>query len=162
MSNRVAVTLRINVPGAWQHGTRVQVFCDFGTGTIDLGQPLLARPIDPYARTVRPRGHGSVAHGSVPHGAATAELGGGGHGYHAHGSVAHGAAVSSFVVTVQVPDACGLWKFAAQAIDEAGNAQGDALTEWQAYVSGRQPRPVGGFALVGYDQPSDTLTFSYV
>lgn len=161
MSRRVPVTLRVNVDATWLHGTRVQVYTDWGTGTIDTSKPLLNRPLDPYARKPRPGGLGANRLGEVPLGAAAAYLGGDGPMQHALGSVSLDSAVQSFEVTVHVPDACAAWKFAAQALDEGGNAQGAALDELTAYVSGREPRPVTGLTLSGYDGGTDKLTFTF-
>lgn len=160
--SRVAVQLRVKLADTWEVGDKVQVYTDYGTGTVDTDNPLLPEPIEmfPGDEPERGLGEGALGEGS---------LGGvgpplhypGGLGETPLGEVPLGDDEPYITVTAYVPDAFGTWKFAAGAVDEAGNVQGDALEEIEAFVSGEDPPALTVFAFAGYDDDTDKATFSF-
>lgn len=160
MSNQT-VTLRVPIESSWDGGTRLQVYCDKGTGTVDPTKPLLARPV-----AVFPGQHAAVGLGRQPVG--RGRVGDSkparkrrGLGRTRVGITPVGRTPPVIDITVHVPPAFGTWKFAVQAIDRDGNVQTDALQEIAAVVSGTEPAPPKSFAMASYDSGSDQVTFDF-
>jgi hypothetical protein len=155
----IDVALAIPVQTSWPYGTRLQVYTDFGTGTIDTSQPLLAAPVDPYAGRRRPAGFAQAGYGETSYGGSTRRVGRGGYGGHGHAEVAFGGGQPRVTVVARVRDAYGNWKFAAEAIAPNGDVQTDALEEKQVFLSGRTPQPVKNVAIDSYTAGTLTLTY---
>jgi hypothetical protein len=160
---KIRVTLTVEIDEAWRASDRLQVYTDFGDGSIDTTKPLLSRSLETFPddirQTVHHEGYGDEPYGDVPYGGAEA-VSSGPHGYgdDPYGDVEYGGALRHVEVDVLVPQAHGTWKFAVKAIDGAGNAQG-ALQEFTLFVSGTDPEPVASFAFDSYDSGDDVVTF---
>lgn len=162
--NQITVTLKIPVVAGWRALDGVQVFTDYGTGTIDTDRPLLATPRRLFPKEKRDRvkhgGHGSAAYGASPAGEVTAvPQRRSGHASDPHASVAYGAGKDYAELMVMVPQDYGAWKFAARVEDGAGNQQG-SLVELTHFISGEEPLIPGTFAYSSYDSGTDVVTFS--
>ena len=61
------VTVRVPVPAGFDGGDLIQVYTDWGGGSIDTSKPLLARPYDPFGGAERARsiGRQPVGRGKV-------------------------------------------------------------------------------------------------
>ena len=155
-----AITLRVPIHADWDAGDRVQVFTDFGTGTVDLTKPLLARPVDVFPGRHRARGLGfqPVGRGRVkggrasrPHrGIRTTRV----------GRTPVGNAEPFVALTVNVPAAFGQWKFAVRVVDAFQNVQAGGAQEISAIVSGTDPSPLRRLEYAGYDNVNDQVTFT--
>lgn len=162
---KLALDLLVEIDPSWRPLDRLQVFTDFGTGTIDTDRPLIFRPrrifpADSHDR-VRRLGYGEEPYGLQPYGAEGAVVDRvHGYGWDPYGEVEYGGTTKHVVVPVEIPQAYGTWKFAAQTIDGAGNEQG-ALTEFSRFVSGENPPPLASFVYTSYDSGSDKLTFTF-
>jgi len=160
---RTTVKIRVPVPAEADAGDRVQVFTDFGTGTIDTSRPLLKHPKAVF-RGARKRfgGHGTESYGESAYG-----LGrqgpdpGPGHGSEIYGVTPYGVPVETIEVTVSVPPAYGLHKFSARMLDAMGNLQGAALPEVTVFVSSVQPPGLRSFAFASFDSGARTATFTF-
>ena len=157
------VTLRVPIPGGWDAGGRVQVYTDSGSGTVDTSKPLLARAVEVFPGAVASRGFGITAFGSAqfgdnkpsrPHVAVF--------GRELFGKTPFCNPEPFVLVGVDVPAAFGKWKFAVEAVDRFGNTQSGGVQEIEAMVSGTEPPPLKSFAVNGYDDPTDRLTFDFV
>lgn len=160
--SRVAVQLRVKLDATWKVGDKVQVYTNYGSGAIDTGNPLLPEPIEilPGVEPFVGLGGGHLGLGALGESRAP-QLHTGGLGGLPLGQGALGGSEPNIIVTVYVADAFGVWKFAAGAVDEAGNVQGDALDEIEALVSGEDPPALTAFAFSGYDDGTDKATFSF-
>lgn len=156
------VELRIPIPDAAKSGDAVQVYTDFGTGTIDMAQPLLAEPAPVFAsgqrRALTAKDYS--AKGSARTGRPPARL------REATGSISDfkkgpkNAFQPFLEVVVRVPAYYGNHKFAAQMVDSAGNAQGGTLPEITVFLSSPNPPGVRSFELAGYDAGLNQVTFN--
>jgi len=156
----MAVILRVPIEASWKHSARLQVFTDSGSGTVDTNDPLLADPVEVFPNAVRPRGIGADPIGAVPigHGRpATARRKG--IGAHPLGSIPIGSGLAVRPVAVMVAEGYGTYKFAAQAVDEAGNAQSAALVEFEEFVSGEAPPPLARLDYASFNAGTDQVTF---
>lgn len=155
-----AITLRVPIHEDWDAGDRVQVFTDFGTGTVNLTKPLLPRPVSVFPGKHRARGLGSqpVGSGRVkdgrasrPHrGIRTTRV----------GRTPVGNAEPFVALTVNVPAAFGQWKFAVRVVDAFQNVQAGGEQEIEAIVSGTDPMPLRRLDFDSYDGGSDQVTFN--
>lgn len=161
---KLRVRLRVQLDDAWRAQDRLQVYTDWGDGTVDAAKPLLSRSIRSFPmdirRTVHHAGYGLEPYGMTPYGGdlATPVLNSG-YGFDPYGEVAYGETARYLWVDVLVPQAHGSWKFAAQAIDGAGNEQG-ALQDFIRFLSGDDPAPLGSFSYDSYDSGTDVVTFA--
>jgi hypothetical protein len=141
----------------------VQMFTDFGSGTIDLAKPLLAHPKAVF-RGARKRfaGHGTEVYGESSHatGRQTPDPGPG-HGSEIYGVTPYGTVPETMEVTVTVPPAYGLHKFSGRMLDAMGNPQGAALPEVTVFVSSVQPPSLATFEFVSFDAGTRTATFGF-
>lgn len=157
---RQSVTLRIPVQEGWDGGDRLQVFCDFGTGTLDTTRPLLPEPIEVFPLRAAAMGVGLQSVGAT-----RADLRAprrpGTIGQGVVGVTPVGEAPDSVEVTVDLPAAFGAWKFAARAIDRLGNVQSGGLTPITKVVSATEPAPLKSFAFASYDGVTDRVTFAF-
>lgn len=73
-----AVTLRVPIDVDWDAGDRLQVYSDFGSGTIDTTKPLVVRGPDMFPGQQQARGVGvrPVGIGRVGDGKAARRRGG--------------------------------------------------------------------------------------
>lgn len=153
------IEIQVEVDSSWRRNTEIQIFTDAGTGTVDTAAPLLSRRYNPYKANVDEGGYGLRRYGATAYGHLVAHLKGDGAGEYAYGEEPYsGAEKESFAVPVRVPDSYDVWKFAAQAVDAAGNAQSAALEEVSIALSGRSPKRVQDFAFTSY--ASRIATFS--
>lgn len=160
--SRVAVQVRVKLDPTWRVGDKVQVYTNFGSGEIDTDHPLLPEPIEMFPGDEPDLGLGQGEMGAGRLG----DVGPpshhtGGLGDLPLGEGALGEDEPYVTVTVYVDDAFGVWKFAAQAVDEAGNVQGDALEEIEALVSGEDPPALIAFTFSEYDDVNDQAKFAF-
>lgn len=141
------IDVRVEVDPDWTFGTRLQIYADFGDGSVDATRALLPKTFDPYVGKQDPGGYGTVPYGSVPYGHVVDHFKGDGYGEYGYGDQPYGEAVASITVPVRIPDAYGTWIFSPEAIDAAGNVQTDALDEFTIVVSGRNPAPLRSVTL---------------
>lgn len=161
MVSKQAVTLRVPIDESWDAGASLQVFCDFGSGTIDTSKPLLRRPREVFAGQRAARGVGLQPVGIGRTGDFKASRPRGGLGRTRVGVTPLGTTPPFIDVTVDVPPAFGVWKFAAQVLDRDGNPQSGPLQEISAVVSGTQPAALKSFSLFGYDAGADQVIFDF-
>lgn len=155
------VMLRVPIDDDWDAGVRLQVYTDFGTGTIDTDSPLLQRGLDLFPGKHRARGVGTQPVGVGRLGDHKAARPRAGIRHAIVGQTAVGTSPPFVVIPVQVPAAFGAWKFGVEAVDANGNVQGGGLAEVTAMVSGTEPPPLKSLSLVGYDATKDQLTLSF-
>lgn len=157
---RQPITLRVPIEDDWDAGIQLQAYTDRGGGEIDTDRPLLGKAKQVFPGRQRMGGFGRHIHGYARHGDLRAgRPRNGGWGDHRWGQIAHGSSQPYARVTVNVPAAYGLWKFAVQAVDAEGNAQAGALIELERVVSGTEPEPLRRFVLSSYDSENDRFTF---
>lgn len=153
--------LRVPIPDAAKAGDRMQIYSDFGDGSIDLSRPLLPEPVEIFAGAARRvlKAKDYPAKGSAKSGRPPARLSEalGTIGDFKKGSKAFRPYVE---IVVHVPAAYGNHKFAAQLVDTAGNAQGGTLPETTVFVSAPTPPGVRSFELAGHDSGTDQVTFN--
>jgi len=160
---RTTVKIRVPIPEGADAGDRLQVFGDFGSGTIDLNRPLLARPVAVF-RGARKRfgGHGTEVYGESVH--ATGRQGldpGPGHGSEIYGVTPYGTVPETMEVAVSVPPSYGLHRFAVRLLDQMGNPQGAALPEVTVFLSSTAPPGLASFAFDSFDSGPRTATFVF-
>ena len=160
MSSQTAI-LRVPIDDGWDAGTRLQVYADFGSGTVDTDTPLLARPFEVFPGQHALRGHGEQPYGRGRVGDGKAARPVTGVGRAIYGRTPYGSAPPFVEVPVNVPAAFGQWKFAVKAVDGAGNAQSAGLNEIEAVVSGTEPPPVKSFALHSIHLITGQATFDF-
>lgn len=155
------IILPIPIDADWDAGDRIQVYTDWGDGTIDLSRPLLARPMDvfPGQQRAKPLGQQPVGAGRV--GDFKANRPRRGLGRTRVGMTPVGTTPSVIDVPVDVPPAYGTWKFAAQVVDVHDNVQAEAPAEISAVVSGTEPPPVATLLLIIYSPGTDQATFAF-
>jgi len=159
--NRVPVKVRVRIADGWRVGDKLQIYTDWGSGTIDTDRPLLPQAMEIFPGQIKPEGMGTGAMGRGSISGKPSPPYHGGLGHTPLGVGPLGGSEPYAIVTVYVPDACATWKFAAEAVDEAGNPQGDALEEMEALVSGEEPPPLLAFAFSAYDDVNDKAKFSF-
>jgi hypothetical protein len=157
----VPVEIRVPVPASAKAGDRLQIYTDFGTGTVDLNQPLLVEPIlllrDATRRvqTFKDSGLKGEMKSGRPAPRSRERLG-------TLSGFASG--LREFRQTVEavvhVPAAYGPHKFAARIVDAFGNAQEGPLPEVTVFLSSLHPPGLRSFALADYDSENDRITFS--
>lgn len=157
-----SITIRFPYDNGWDAGDRVQVFCDFGSGTIDVSKPLLSRAVELFPGKTRARGFGQQPLGVGRFGDGKAARPPGALGRTIFGVTPFGTAPPLFGVVVDAPPVHGAWKFAARAVDRFGNVQAASLAEKSVYLSATDPTPIGRFALASYDAGTDVVTFDLV
>ena len=156
---RQSVTLAVPYDDAWDAGDRLQVFTDFGSGTIDVSQPLLARAVEIFPRQFPARGLGQQPLGVGQAGNGKAARPPGKAGRTILGVTPLGTAPPLLDVSVDAPPVFGTWKFAARAADRYGNVQAASLAEATTCVSATEPTPLATFRLASYDAGTDVFTF---
>ena len=159
------VDLWIKVEDDWRAADTIQVYTDFGSGTIDEDKPLLAVRAAIFPEDFRDRvwsgGYGDNPSGEVPYGEAGATASyDEGYGADPYGDVPYGETERKIKIPVAVESAYGTWKFAARVYDGAGNPQG-ALVEFSQFMSGENPPPLASFAYSSYDSGTDIVSFSF-
>ncbi|MEK6677002.1 MAG: hypothetical protein AABZ47_15290 [Planctomycetota bacterium] len=157
---RETIALRTIIPEAWSGGTGIQVYTDFGSGTVDLNRPLLPTPyrvVDDGGRRRSGFGHVPFGRGKFGHGTGGRPRKGFGHTRFGH--TPFGATERFFDVPVTIRPTFGPWKFKIAAVDEAGNVQGGAFVEIIRVVSGSEPPSVRSFSFSSYDSINDQMTF---
>jgi len=159
---KVEINLQLQVHSTWRSADRVQVYTDSGTGTVDADSPLLpvARPLFPFdpLDRVAEGGYGVSPYGVAGYGGGPVGCGQSGYGIAPYAEGPYAGSYEVAHVTVAVIPGYGDWIFAAQAIDGAGNEQGE-LQEFTKFLSGENPPPLSAFAYSSYDSGTDTLTF---
>ena len=160
---KTAVTIKVPVDVDWDGGTRLQVYTDRGSGTVDTNDPLLPRAVEVFPGQLVSAGYGQQTYGEGAYGFNTpAPPRTGGFGEQVYGDGPYGESEPYVEVTVNLPAAFGKWKFAVEAIDGEGNVQSDPLTEVAQIVSATEPPTVRGFAFGSYASITDQVTFSIV
>lgn len=161
---RTTVKLRMPYPDGADAGDRVQVFTDFGSGTIDLTRPLLKHPKAIF-RGARKRfaGHGSESYGESSYGTGRqAPEPGPGHGAEVYGVTPYGTTPRTMEVAVTMPPAYGVHKFSARMVDAMGNPQGAALPEVEVFVSSVNPPGLRSLAFASFNAGTRAATFNFV
>lgn len=161
--SKMIVDLRIIADPTWRAQDRVQVFADWGTGTIDTTRPLLAAPMRLFPADPRELvGHETIFDapmGAMPMSGARAVT------IEPTGCLENpfGEAMNTLmrfcIVPVAVDQAYGTWKFAVRVQDGAGNQQG-ALQEFSMFLSGEDPPPLSAFAFDSYNAGTDKVVFA--
>ncbi|MCO6436550.1 MAG: hypothetical protein J5J06_05635 [Phycisphaerae bacterium] len=152
--SRVNVILRVPVARTWDAGTRLQVYEDRGTGTVDYTRPLLGRPVEVFpgrpANTPplqRIAGDGRL--GRRQDGSGSRD-----------GLAGKAGTTESYVdVAVSIRAGYGLRTFGVVATSPAGVPQ-SAPVELEHFVSATDPRPVKRFALETFDAGSRRVRFA--
>ena len=176
---RTPVKLRVPYPPDADAGDALQVFTDFGLvrartllaphgvprgslSPVDLTRPLLKAGAGLFTVGLqRFEGHGSEIYGESAYGTGLASPPvRSGHGDEVYGTTPYANVPDYREVTVHVPPAFGMHRFAVQLLDEAGNPQGTAPVELEAFVSSEEPPGIKEFAFSSYDPVNDRLTFS--
>jgi hypothetical protein len=158
------LTLQVPIDDSYDAGDTLQVFTDFGSGTVDTSKPLLAKTLAMF-----PTKHPAAGVGRTPVG--VGRLGDmrparpvRGIGAARTGRTPLGTAPVYLAVNVEVPAAFGKWKFAARITDRFGVVQGGALQTFESMVSGIEPPALealtfqsvsGGQAIFGFTRGSD-------
>lgn len=149
------------VDATWEAGTRIQVYEDRGTGTVDYTRPLLGRPLEVFpgqvAATVLLARR--VSDGTLGDGRPLRRQGGLGERSSA-GGLALIPPPSYVDVTVSVRTGYGMRKFGVKAFNAAGIPQGTAAVELEHFVSGTDPRPVERFAFDSFDGGTRRVRFT--
>jgi len=162
--DEIPVLVRVPVQSTWVYGTRINVYTDRGTGTIDTSRALNRTPIKVFGESPDPLGGvGDGAAGKVPIGSAQPKAKGDGElGHWEFGEDPNGLAAGTGYVEVVcwIDQIVGDVKFGALAVDAAGNPQGGAMVEWTQYVSGDRPAPLTTFAFSQYDEANDQVEFA--
>jgi len=157
-----AVRLRVVIPRQADAGDGLQIYSDFGTGTVNMSRPLLAAPAALLESTVqRSRGYGTGAHGKAVHGMERwprARLSG--HGRENYGKDPYAVMQRVMDVSVLMPPLYALVKFAGQIVDAAGNAQGGLLPEIELFLSAEEPPTLRRFEFSEYDAENDRVSFA--
>ena len=155
------VSLAIEVDATWRTGTRLQLYTDWGTGTIDATQPLLARAAEVWP------GYG-------PSGGFAVDRFGERGFFDGLPPIRRGFFDAPFALypfceepafrrlEVLLPAAYANWSFAAKAIDLVGNEQDAELAESEALISGTQPPAVHRWAFESWDNANSQITFMLV
>jgi len=159
----VPVRLRIPIASDWRFDHTIQVYTDQGTGVLDTDNPLLSQPLRSFGDVDEPLPWTENAWGSVPWGNHVPRLDNtGGWGEWPWGEEPNGWCLGGDFCegTVYVDQGFGDYKFAAKAIDGAGNAQAGALVEFTERVSGEHPEPLSAFAFDS-ELGGGELQFSY-
>lgn len=157
--SRQTIQLRIAIDDAWDAGDRIQVYTDFGTGSVDLTKPLLPQAFDVFPGEEPSQGYGVQPYGLGRVGDFKADRPHQGIGSAIYGVTPYGTAPPFVEVEVDVAAGFGNWKFAIQIVDRDGTPQGGALQEISAVVSGTDPSPLCRFTFNNHDAPSDQVTF---
>lgn len=161
--NRQRITLSVAVPDAWDGGTTLQAFCDFGTGSIDFTRPLLARRVEVFPGRRRAAGYADAPYGDDGYGDFGAPLPPEeGYGEAEYGDAPYGDGERVMMLGVPIPAAYGAWKFTVRAFDEAGNQQNTISPIIDAWISGTETPPVRDFALQSFAAGRATFSFSRI
>ena len=153
------ITVRVPVNDAWDASDRLQVYTDFGSGTIDLTKPLLSRQSGLFTGQHPARGVGRQPVGRGRVGSGKASRARGGVGRTRVGRTPVGRTPPFVDLIVDVPAEFGTWKFAVGAVDRDGTVQSGGLQETSLVVSGTDPPPLASFAFDSYDGGNDQVTF---
>ena len=160
--SKTAVKLRVPYPDQADAGDALQIYTDFGSGTVDTGKPLLATPLQLFpGRKKRFEGIGTEVIGVNAVGGLASPPLRSGIGNEIIGQTPVGAGEPFLDVVVLIPPGFGKYKFAAELVDENGNKQAAALPEVQAMVSSIDPPTVKSFSFGSYDGVTDTVTLDF-
>ncbi|MEK6798033.1 MAG: hypothetical protein AABZ12_03630 [Planctomycetota bacterium] len=156
-----AITLRVPYPADADVGDRIQAYTDKGSGTVDFGKPLLARPAAMFAEgTERFHGYGREVYGDGCYGLGFAAPQDGGHGEETYGDTDYAETAATAEITVQVPAAYRSHKFAVKLIDAEGNVQGGAAPEIAAMVASTDPPETESLSFDSYAGGRVKLAFT--
>ncbi len=155
------VTLRVPIDDAWDGGDRIQVYTDFGSGTVDTTRPLTARGFDVFPGQISSRGIGKHPAGAGQAGSMKASRPHDGIGSAITGVTPTGTAPPFMSIEVDVEAGFGQWKFAVEAVDRDGTVQAGAKAELQAMVSGTEPSPLKSFDFNNHNGGTDQVTFDF-
>ncbi len=156
---KTTVSLDVECDPDWVAETRLNAYSDFGCGVVDYTRPLLGRGLRafPEASAVAGLGDGLLGEvilgGTRPRAAREAGLGAG-----LLGELVLGTGPELVSISVEVPPAFAMHKFAVIAYDDAGVEQGAPLVS-DVFVSSTDPETPRAFALESYDATLDRLTF---
>lgn len=153
------IQLRVPISADWDAGDRLEVFTDFGTGSLDMDTPLLSRAANPFPgeQPAKPVGLRTVGKGRV--GDSRAGRARTGIGQSRVGVTPVGTTPDCIDLEVDVPAAFGPWKFGVRAVDAEGTVQAGGIQEISLVVSGTEPDPPTAFAFNNHDSGSDQVTF---
>jgi hypothetical protein len=160
--SETVVALTIELDAAWAAAGAVQVFTNQGSGDVDTSKPLLgrARPIRKLVTEPRGLGRDPLGGGALG-GGATGRADKLGLGEIPLGRGPLGGEVEVVTVEVAVDPGFGYYKFAARAVDPAGNAQGAAVVESDHFISSEDPPELTGLTFVSHDDGTDQCTFGF-
>jgi len=158
------VVLRIPYPSDADGGDAVQVYSDFGSGTIDTTRPLLPVPVPLFpGRTTRFSGLRSVRLGRTgfapftPPPLRAADM-----ASVIHGVTPYPPTTPYREVVVMIPPGFGDYQFQARLTDENGNEQAANFPAITAIVSATTPPTMRRIELGGYDPVGDAVTIDYL
>lgn len=150
----------VGVDPSWDADTRVQLYRDNGTGTVDFGVGLMAVPAAVL------QGLPSVVLGENTLGINTlgdnlpATRSDDPAGNMTLGTTPLGGSLPTHSIAVDLDSIYRLEKFAIKAIDRHGTFQTDAAVVTSVFVSGTDPDPMNDFSFVSYDAQTDRVRFS--
>ncbi len=141
------VTIRVPVDPSWDGGTRLQVYGDAGSGTVDFAKPLLARPAEVMPGRVEARPLGSQRLGVAKLADNKPEAVRNGRLEHtALGTTPLGTAPDFIEVAVPVGANYRPEKFAVRPVDRAGVEQSASTPEATVFVAATDPEPLLKFS----------------
>ncbi len=160
--SKIAIKLRIPYPEDADAGDALQVYTDFGSGTIDTSKPLLASPQPLFpGQSKRYEGIGTGVLGLHKIGGRMSPPHGSNLGQTTLGITPTGQAPSYMDVVVLLSPAFGKFKFAAEIVDAEGNKQIAAMPVIERMVAATDPPPLESFSFASYDGMADTFTFGF-
>ena len=160
---RMPVTVRVPVVSSWEAGGTLQIYSDHGSGgAVDTTRPLLHQRAEMFPGTEEVVGYGEEPYGATAYGGEEPVSNGGGYGEEPYGEEVDGYGYGSPAIDVRVfvDQGFGVYLFAAESYDVAGNAQGGALIELSQLVSGDTPEALAAFSFSSYDDGTDQVIFA--
>lgn len=160
----ISLAFQIEVDTSWEADYTVQIFTDFGDGSIDESTPLFEQALALFPGVAFPGGYGETPYGDGPYGgegAVFANTGGYGDGPYGEteGGYGEGASYVEAFVPIEL-DAVGDWLFGVKVYDNAGNVQSAAITEFTFHVSSEDPDPPKTFSYGSYNSGTGVFTFN--
>lgn len=152
-----ALQLRIAPAHDWPLGTRLNVFWDAGTGTVDFARPLLMRSVAAFPDMFPARTPGGCYPGRITPGFVAPKAG---PRDHILGLDTPADTRRKVLIDVPLPRFQGAAKFAVSVYDEFGNAEAGASPSFNVALSGEPPDAFDP-ALSAYDATTDTVTVTF-
>lgn len=160
--SKVAIKLRIPYPETADAGDALQVYTDFGSGTVDTTKPLLASPLPLFPGKIkRSDGFGTGIMGLHRLDGRLPPMKHTSFGQTTFGVTPMGQVPPYVDVVVYLSPAFGKFKFAVEIVDAEGNKQIAAMPVIERMVAATDPPPLESFAYGSYDGMADTFTFNF-